>query len=172
MAAESDTERTATAPRFDGHRISEFIYGTVTGLVAVAGIDGGQGMPWWSAASIIIVGAVAIWFAHAYSTLFARRIAEGHRLNARVAGRALWGSWPIVVAGAILALPLIPAALGFWSLKTALWASSLVGLLVLALVGFLAGVVTQETWPHRILLALLSLGVGFVVVAVELAIHH
>jgi hypothetical protein len=172
MPAESDRARTDSAPRFDGHRISEFIYGIVTGLVAVAGIDAGAGISWWGAASIILVGAVAIWLAHAYSTLFARRIAQGHRLNSHVVGTALWGSWPIVVAGSILAVPLIPAAFGFLSIKTALWTSSLVGLALLALVGIFAGVVTKETWPHRVLLAAMSLGLGFMVVVVELAVHH
>lgn len=156
----------------DGHRLSEFIYGTVTGLVAVAGIDASSGASWLGAASIILVGAAAIWVAHAYSTLFGHRIAEGRRAKVRDLGKALTDSWPIVTAGALLAVPLLPAAIGLWSVDVALLVSSLLGVLVLALVGVAAGVVTHETWPRRLLLAALSAGLGLAVVFVELAVHH
>jgi hypothetical protein len=172
MAEQQTHDDDAPVPRVDGHRASEFIYGTVTGMVAVAGIDVGRGASWLGAAAIIIVGAAAIWIAHAYSTLLGRRIADGRRLEARDLGEALAGSWPIVVAGMVLAVPLIATALGAWSLDTALWASSFVGVAILALVGILAGVVTRETWLRRVLLAVGSAGLGLIVVAVEVAVHH
>lgn len=160
------------APRIDGHRLSEFVYGTVTGMVAVAGISGGDEASWSEAALVIVAGAAAIWVAHAYAVLMGKRVAVGHRLDARDLGEALRGSWPIVSAGVILAVPLLPVAAGLWSLDFALGASSLTGVLILALVGILAGVITHETWPRRILLAVLSAGLGLAVVAVELAVHH
>jgi len=172
MAVEPTRSGAVAAPRVDGRRASEFIYGTVTGMVAVVGIDAGHGASWLGAVAIIVVGAAAIWIAHAYSTLLGRRIADGRRLEARDLGEALAGSWPIVVVGMVLAVPLIATALGVWSLDTALWASSFVGVLILALVGVLAGVVTRETWPRRVFLAVASAGLGFIVVAVEVAVHH
>ena len=98
--------------RIDGHKLSEFIYGTIIGMVAVAGIDGGDGTSWLEAAAAIVAGAAAIWVAHAYAVLLSRRVVAGHRLAARDLGEALAGSWPIVTAGVILALPLLPVALG------------------------------------------------------------
>lgn len=85
---------------------------------------------------------------------------------------ALTGSWPIVTAGMILSLPLLPVAMGPWSLDTALWGSTCVELVILALVGILAGNMTQETWPRRIWLAVSYAGLGLAIVAVALAVHH
>lgn len=163
---------TATTRVFDGHKLSEFIYGTVTGMVAVAGISGENGTSWLGAATIIVSGAAAIWIAHAYSMLISKRVTVGHRLEARDLGEALRGSWPIVTAGAILTAPILPASLNVWSLDFALSMSSLLGVIILALVGYLAGVVSRETWSRRLLLATLSAGLGVAVIAVEFAIHH
>lgn len=160
------------SPKLDGHRLSEFIYGTVTGMVAVAGVDAGHGATWIGAASIIITGSAAIWIAHAYSRLLGRCIAEGRRAEWRDLWTALRDSWPIVIAGAVLAVPLLPVSVGLWSLETALIGSGVLGVLVLALIGVMAGAVTKETWPRRIWLAVLSAGLGMAVVAVELLAHH
>lgn len=172
MAAEPLHDDTVSSSRIDGHKLSEFIYGTIIGMVAVAGIDGGDGTSWLEAAAAIVAGAAAIWVAHAYAMLLSRRVVAGHRLAARDLGEALAGSWPIVTAGVILALPLLPAALGFWSLDYGLRAANVTGLVMLALMGVLAGVVTKETWPRRVLMAALSAGLGFAIVAVEFAVHH
>jgi hypothetical protein len=172
MAMKRDSAGSVSVPRFDGHRLSEFIYGTVTGMVAVVGIDASHDVFWLGAALIIVVGAAAIWVAHAYSILLGRRIAEGRRLHAGDLFAALRGSWPIVSAGAILSVPLLFTPLVLWSVNSALWVSSGLGVLILALVGVLAGVVTRETWGRRLILAALSTGLGLGIVAVEFAVHH
>jgi hypothetical protein len=156
----------------DGHRLSEFIYGTVTGMVAVTGISGGREAGWWEAAAIVLVGAIAVWLAHAYSVLIAERVATGHRLGARALRDALRGTLPIVSSGALLAIPILPSAAGMYSVTAALTISSTLGVVVLAFIGLLAGSVTRETWPRRLLLAFLSAGLGLVIVAVELAVRH
>lgn len=109
--------RTKTTDRrvIDGHRLSEFVYGTVTGMVAVAGVGGSHETTWWNAASIIIVGAAAIWLAHSYSIFFGKRVSGGRRLGFRDLTETLRGSWPIVIAGMVLALPMLPAAFGVWN---------------------------------------------------------
>ncbi len=162
----------ASRKPLDGHRLSEFIYGLVTGMVAVVGIDAGQTASWWNAALVVLAGAVAIWIAHGYSTLMSRRITTGKRAEGRDLAKALGDSWPVVSAGFVLALPILGAGLGLYQLETALIASSLVGVIFLALIGVAAGVVTRESWPRRILLVLLSSGLGIGVVLVELAVHH
>ena len=101
----------------DAHRLSEFVYGTITGMVAINGIDPSHSS-WAEAAAIIIVGAAAIWIAHAYSILLGQRIGSGRRLAGSDFGYALWGSWPIVTAGVMLALPTLLAAASIWTLTS------------------------------------------------------
>lgn len=162
------------APRepIDGHRLSEFIYGLVTGLVAVVGIDARHAASWWSAALVVLAGAAAIWIAHGYSTLMSWRITTGKRAEARDLVKALRQSWPIVSAGLVLALPMLGVGLGFYRLGTALIASSFIGVILLALIGVAAGAATHESWPRRIVLVLLSSGLGIGVILIELALHH
>jgi hypothetical protein len=158
--------------KLDGHRISEFVYGVVTALVAVAGLSGGHETEWWGAAAVVVAGAVAIWLTHAYSIMLSKRVAQGRRLSRQDIIGTLRGSWPIVVAGALIAAPIVPASLGVYTLDTALWISSFTGLGALALIGVLAGMVTRETVGHRFLLAGLSVGLGLLIVALEYVVHH
>ena len=158
--------------RINGHRLSEFIYGTVMGMVAIAGISSESHLTWLQAAALIVVGAGAIWIAHAYSELISQRIAGGRRLDGRDLYEVLRGSWPIVVAGFVLAIPLLPVPVGLWSLSTGLWLASALGVVILGILGLVAGKVTNEAWPRRIVWAALTAGFGLVIVAAELAVHH
>lgn len=160
------------ASRLDGHRLSEFIYGAVIGLVAVLGVDDRDSTPWWNAALTIMAGAVAIWVAHAYSMLISKRLLAGRPLNVHELGETLAGSFPIVFAGLLLAIPLLPVAVGLWTLAFALRISSVTGILILAIVGIMTGAITNERWPRRLLLAAFSAGLGLAVVALELLLHH
>lgn len=156
----------------DGHRLAEFVYGTVTGLVAITGIGSHPTGGPLEVAGIVIAGALAIWLAHGYSILLSKRITSGHRLTGAQIRHAFGGSWPIVIAGAVLATPILLSGLGLWSLETGVGASGWVGVAVLALVGVIAGAITRETWTRRILLALSTAGIGIAVVAVEYIVHH
>jgi hypothetical protein len=156
----------------DGHRLTEFIYGTVTALVAVAGIDATHVSSWYSAALVVTAGGAAFWLAHAYSSLMSNRITSGHRIEGRNVAEALSGTWPIVTAAILVALPFLGSAVSLYGMGAALWAAKAVGVLILALVGFAAGAITRENWARRVLLVLISSGLGLLVVAVELAIHH
>jgi hypothetical protein len=172
MVEEHGAGDATASSRLDEHKLSGFIYGTVTGMVAIAGLSGGHEVSWLEAALVIVVGAVVTWVAHAYSALFSKRVIAEHRLDSHELGETLVGSWPIVSAGGLLAIPLLPVAVGLWSLGFALWVASLTGVSILALVGILAGVVTKETWPRRVLLAVFSAGLGLAIVAVEFVVHH
>lgn len=166
--AETPTVTDAGTPTpFDGHRLAEFIYGTVTGMVAISGVGEGSGVDWEAAAAVIIVGALAIWVAHAYAILLSQRVVSGRRLRRLDVRETLAGSWPIVIAGIILALPLAPAAIGLWSVSLALTLGSVIGIALLALMGILAGTLARETWTRRLLMAVGSAGLGTVVVVVE-----
>jgi hypothetical protein len=172
MAAGHMQVENLSGGKIDGHRLAEFVYGTVTGMVAIAGVGGNENATWFSAGSIIIVGALAIWIAHAYSILLSHRFVTGEPLNRRQVGETLAGSWPIVIAGILLTLPLLPVAVGLWGLGFGLVTSSVLGVLILGLVGFLAGVVTHEPWYLRLLAAIGSAAIGLIIIAVEYAVHH
>jgi hypothetical protein len=166
---------TAQSPkrkRLDGHRLSEFIYGTVTGMVAIVGIDSGGDVGWLEAALIVVTGATAIWIAHSYASLLSRRITAGRSGGLRDMAEALSGSWPIVTAGLFLAAPLFGVGLGIYGVGSALLASSALGVLILAMLGFVAGGVAQEGWRRRLLHVVFSCGLGVAVILVELAVHH
>jgi len=156
----------------DVHRLSEYIYGTVTGLVAVTGIDAGGMVEWWKAVLVVVSGAVAIWLAHAYATLISRQITGGGQPSARALREALESSWPVVTAGLTLAAPLLGVPLGLYGLDRALLISSGLGVLILALMGVAAGVAAHASRIQRIALIVVSCGLGLLVVAVGLAVHN
>jgi hypothetical protein len=170
MTTNTGTGGPRRARLLDGEGVAEFIYGTVTGMVAVGGIQAGHDVSWLGAAEIIVLGAVAIWIAHAYSELVAHRVSAGRKLRTHDLLSVLGASWPIVFAGALLAVPLFGVALRLCSVDAALVASNGLGVAVLALVGFVAE--RSEDWPRRVMLAVLSAGLGLAVVAVELVVHH
>lgn len=156
----------------DSHRLTEFIYGTVTALVAVAGINTTETVTWYSAMLTIITGGAAIWLAHAYSSLMSHRITSGAHIQGKQIGEALSSSWPIVSAALLVSLPFLGAAVSLYTMSTALNLANGAGVLILALIGFAAGVITDETWMRRIALVLLSSSLGLLIVAIELAVHH
>jgi len=171
------TENDHAAPmevrrEIDGHRLAEFVYGTVTGLVAITGIGSHPAGGPLEVAGIVVAGAVAIWLAHGYSILLSKRITTARRLTSTEIRDAFAGSWPIVTAGAVLASPILLSALGLWSLEAGVRASGWAGVAVLALVGMAAGAITHETWGRRTLLAFLTAGIGVLVVAFEFIVHH
>jgi hypothetical protein len=141
-------------------------------MVAIAGLGTAHEMSWLGAASIILVGALAIWLAHSYSVLLSTRVVSGKLLDRHLIGETLSHSWAIVSAGILIAIPLLPVGIGLWSLEVALGIANGLGIAVLALVGLIAGIVTKEPWPRRILLAALSAGLGIAIVAIEYAVHH
>lgn len=154
----------------DGHRLAEFIYGTVAALIAMGGIDPNHS-GWALSCAVIILGGVAIWIAHAYALLMSQRVVSKMRFSGPAIRRALTDSWPIVSAALIVATPLFGVAFSFYSTRTALLLSSCVGILVLATVGFLAGIASRETWLHRLVLVLLSSGLGLMVVLLKTIVH-
>lgn len=168
----SESATTLRGRQVDGHRLAEFVYGTVTGLVAVTGLGAHPEGGWASAAGIVVAGAIAIWLAHGYSIMLSKRLTRGRRLSSQEIGHVFGGSWPIVIAGIVLAVPMLLSGLGLWALDTAVSVSGWLAVAILALVGLLAGAIAHETWPRRLLIAGTYAGLGLLVVAVEFVVHH
>ena len=100
-----------TKPEIDGHRLAEFVYGVVTGMVAIPGIGGHPAQGWVGTAAIVVAGAIVIWLAHGYALMLSRRVTSGRRLTARDIAETFAGSWPIVIAGILSRSPYWHAAL-------------------------------------------------------------
>ncbi len=162
----------ASRAEIDGHRLAEFVYGIVTGMVAVAGIGAHPEQGWIGTAAIVVIGAVAIWLAHGYAQMLSRRVTIGRRPTGKEIRDTFAGSWPIVVAGFVLAVPILATGTGLWSLETGVKWSGYVGVILLLLVGLLAGWLTKETWPRRLLIAVVYGGLGVAVVAIEYIVAH
>jgi len=168
----SESSASSKGRSIDGHRLAEFVYGTVTGLVAITGIGAHPEGGWLGTAGIVIAGAIAIWLAHGYSIMLSKRLTLGRRLSSQEIGQVFGGSWPIVIAGAVLAVPILLSGFGLWALDTAVAVSGWLGVAILGIVGLLAGSITHETWPRRLLVAAVYAGLGLLVVTIEYIAHH
>ncbi len=156
----------------DRHWLSEFVYGVITAMVVIAALVQEREDTWWQAFLIIVAGSAAVWIAHSYSEIISERLVVRRRLVGSDFAKAMRQSWPIVTAGAIVAVPTLFPAIGLTSVETSLTACNVVGIIILALVGYLAGMVTKEKQSYRFFLAAASAGVGVIVVAIEFIVHH
>lgn len=153
-------------------RVSEFIYGIITAMVVIASLVQERQEAWWDAFLIIVAGAAAIWIAHSYAEVVGNRITAKRRLTWLDIGEALSESWPIVTSGFIVAAPLLLAGVGIITVSVSLTLCNILGIAILAVAGYLAGWLSNETFWYRMLLAAESAAIGAAVVAVEYIVHH
>jgi len=172
MSTVHDQDKATHHSAIDTERLSEFIYGTITALIAVAATIGDAGVSWGAAAAVIVVGAAVVWLAHGYSKAIAARATTHQHLSGHDIGGILYVSWPIVIAGVVVAAPLLLSAIGLIEVTAALRISNVVGILTLALVGWRAGVASGDNLLHRLWLAMVSIALGLMVVALEFLLHH
>ena len=95
--------------------MTELVYGTLTALIAIAGIEVAGGATPTGAGAVVLVGAAATWLAHAYAGLLGRRAAVGHPESGAQVGHALRRAWPILLAAIPSVVALGGASLGLWS---------------------------------------------------------
>src|SRR5664279_4998777 len=109
------------APVHEGavHWLADYVYGTIATLVAIAGLTFESNPGELTTAGVVIVGAVAIWFAHTLSRLVVRRSWKHLRLTWAEVGGGLAGSWSIVSAAIPATVIFILAGAHLWSMRTA-----------------------------------------------------
>jgi hypothetical protein len=161
----------APRPALDGDRLSEFIYGTMSGLIALWSARGTD-VVWWEAGGSVVLGVTAVWLAHAYSELLSHRVVIGRHLEFHEFRAVLSSSWSILAAGLLLSTPFCLAGLRVLSVATATGIAKALAITVLALIGFLAERPGKGRLPRRLLLAGLSAGLGLAVVAAERLVYH
>jgi MFS family permease len=167
-AAEDEDEKV-----FRTRRLSEFVYGVISAMIAIAGLsDNSEPIAGFAAAAAVVAGAAAIWLAHSYADWLGERVRERHELGFQDILHVAATAWPIVIAGVIVSLPIALAETSLWDLETGLLLGNLTGLVILALIGLYAGILAQMSALRTLALMLLTIGLGALVIGVEQAVHH
>jgi hypothetical protein len=151
--------------------LADYVYGTISTLVAIAGLTFETNPGALTTAGVVVVGAVAIWLAHGFSQLVILR--SWHRLELRWTDvwNELRGSWTIVSAAIPATLVFVLAGAGLWEVRTAFALAEIIGVLALAVVGFgTAGLGNGLSWRRLMYVGSLVL-VGVFIVLLELLVH-
>ena len=153
------------------HRLADYVYGTISTLVAVAGLTFETHPQALTTAGVIVVGAVAIWLAHTLSRVVVKPEWQELRVKWSDVQTELERSWPIV-AGAIPAVLIFAVAgLGGWSVQVAFVLTDVVGVLALAVVGVGTAGGRGRSTLRRSLYVTALVAVGATIVVLESLVH-
>ena len=153
------------------HWLSDYVYGTIATLVAIAGLTFESNPGELSTAGVVIVGAVAIWFAHTLSRLVSLR-SQGHlELTPHEVVAELRNSWSIVTAAIPATIVFILAALHLWSVHSAFVIADGVGVAALAIVGIGTAGGSDRPLLRRVGYVVGIVLVGVAIVLLEAAVH-
>jgi hypothetical protein len=153
-------------------RFADYIYGTISTLVAIAGLTWEPHPEALTTAGVVVVGAVAIWLAHALSRLVT--LDRWHTMSLRRSDvtAQLRGSWPIVSAALPATAIFVMAGLHLWTVSTAFALAEVVGVLALAVVAFGTTSGTDRRPVRRIVHIAGLVAVGVTIVLLELLVHQ
>ena len=117
-------------------RLANYVYGTISTLVAIAGLTYEKHPGALTTAGVVVVGAVSIWFAHALSQLVITESWQqpdhplgGHR------GTSCGDRGPSLSAAIPATFIFLLAETHLWTVGTAFVLAEVVGVLALAVVG-------------------------------------
>lgn len=151
--------------------LAHYVYGTIATLVAIAGLTFESNPGELTTALVVIIGAVAIWLAHALSQLVSRRSAEHVQISARDVVVELRSTWSIVSAAIPATVIFVMAGLGVWSISTAFLLADIVGVAALAVVGIATAGGRDRPIHRRITYVVSVVGVGVAIVLLEAGVH-
>ena len=153
------------------HWLADYVYGTISTLIAIAGLTFEQNPGELSTAGVVVVGAVAIWLAHSLSRLVTTPSWRHLRLTPIDFAWELRGSWSILIAALPATVIFMLAAIHLFSIQTAFTVAEVIGVLALAVVGF--GTTASGDLPmvRRIVYVSCLVAVGVVIVLFELLVH-
>lgn len=169
----TDTDQTADAGQSPKavSWFAAYVYGTIATLVAIGGLTFEKNLNPLQATGVIVVGAIAIWLAHAVSQLVGQRATVQDDLHVADVRSQLQSSWPIVSAAIPAALVMVIACFGVWSASTGLVIDEVFGVVALAAVGMATAGGTQRTFAHRVIYVVTLTAAGVVIVGLEVASH-
>jgi hypothetical protein len=150
---------------------ADYIYGTISTLVAVAGLTFETHPEALTTAGIIVVGAVAIWFAHTLSRVVVKPSWQDLTVTWSDVRSELESSWPIVSAAIPAVVIFAIAGLGVWSVPVAFVLTDVVGVLALAVVGVGTAGSREHSSLRRVLYVAALVAVGATIVILESLVH-
>jgi hypothetical protein len=153
------------------HWLSSYVYGTISTLVAISGLTFEKNPGALTTAGVVVVGAVAIWFAHALSQLVVLPSWQNLDLKAADVRMELRNSWSILVAAIPATFIFILAGIHLFEVRTAFIVADVVGVLALAVVGIGTAGDSERPLGRRLLYTGCMVSVGLLIVVLESVVH-
>ena len=150
----------------------DYVYGTIATLVAIGGLTFEHRPDPLSTGGVIIVGAIAIWLAHAVSHLVSQWARPDEAFTGRIVLAQLRRSSPVVSAAVPATVVMALSWAGAWSVSAGLWVGEGVGVVGLAVVGFLTSGGGRRTAGLRMRYVLLLLAAGMLIVGLDVLAHR
>jgi hypothetical protein len=151
--------------------LADYVYGTITTLVAIAGLTFETHPNPLTTAGVVVVGAIAIWLAHALSRLITTRAWHHMMLRRSDIRIQLASSWPVLAAAIPATLVFTLTALNLWDMRTAFVLADVIGVLSLAGVGIGTAGGRERPMGRRVVYVGGLVGVGVAIVLLESAVH-
>lgn len=152
--------------------LADYVYGTISTLVAIAGLTWENNPGALTTAGVVVIGAVAIWFAHALSRIVTMQSWQHLTLKRSDVTSQLRGSWSIVTAAIPATVVFILAGLHLWVVKpTAFTIAEIVGVLSLAVVAVGTTGGRGLSVLRRTVYVVALVSVGVMIVLLELLVH-
>ncbi|CAB4529671.1 unannotated protein [freshwater metagenome] len=153
--------------------MQEFVYGTITVLVALGAIGGSRIEPVPTQAIAVLIGvSFATLLAHSFSAVMALHVRLRRPAQLGEIRKELSHSWRIVLAAIPAMAMFVVSAAGLISPTAATRIS--VGLAVLALMwmGLIAAKRSQSTFLGGVMFVGAATLIGLCIVAIEIYVHH
>lgn len=150
---------------------SDYVYGSISTLVAIAGLTFETNPGALTTAGVVVVGAIAIWLAHTLSRLVTMRSWQRLSLTRADVRFELLKTWPILAAAIPATIVFVLSGLHLFEVKTAFTVAEVVGVLGLAVVGVGTVGGSEQPLGRRILYVAGLVGVGVMIVLLELVVH-
>lgn len=151
--------------------LADYVYGTISTLIAVAGLTFETHPEALTTTGVIVVGAVAIWLAHSLSRLVTKPAWRNLRLTRADIRSELRGSWSIVSAAVPAMIIFLLAGLHVWTVHVAFVLTDVVGVVSLAIVGMGTAGGRDRPRRRRILYVGGLVAVGLTIVVLESLVH-
>ncbi|MGB7050065.1 MAG: hypothetical protein WBG41_00695 [Acidimicrobiales bacterium] len=151
--------------------LADYVYGTISTLIAVAGLTFETHPEALTTTGVIVASAVAIWFAHTLSRLVSKRAVRNLDLTRSDIGAELRGSWSIVTAAVPAMVIFLLAGLHVWSVHVAFVLTDVVGVAALAVIGIGTAGGRERPLGRRIAWVVGLLAVGVTIVVLESLVH-
>jgi len=152
--------------------LQEFVYGTITVLVAIGAINGQKLTSGRNAIVIILGTALATWLAHTFAAVIGIHVRERRPVTRQETVTEFRRSWRVVTAAFPATVACLLAELGVFSLRFALGASIVMGVIALIIVAIFAATRSSFTGWGVVAYAAGATSIGLLIVAIEIAIHH